>query len=415
MFVVSSRRPHPFLIMYALLYDVANIEMKEHDSEDRVNETCTEDTLGSSGFGHHSSEIKNELIGRTNGQHHNEDGDCEMEHTTEPSHCDYTSTLVRSESSDELVERIEEHQNDDGDYETEDRIDCEYNSSLVCNDGSEIKSVERIEEHHSEDGDHETEDRIDSHDYNSSLVCSDSSEIKNELVERVEEHQSEDGDYKAEDSHCDYNSNPIIQGMTQLLHAHMFFKIIQWVPPVEEHLVPEIKMVLLFIVGIAHFKLANYEEAKLSFNACIALCVPMETRGNGDIGLCNVYLGDAEYNSQHYLKAATHYKKGIELHSTNNMAMLFHLVPPSLSTVHTKINVVQHSGMLPNWLIVCVSMRWPLRKLSLTKKSLLPTLVWAISTSPWGRTNVLSHTMSSLSTCQRKCVTASPLAGPMAT
>ena len=129
---------------------------------------------------------------------------------------------------------------------------------------------------------------------------------------------------------------PIIQEVTPLLHAHDFPVIIKRVCPVSECLPPDIQVPLHFILGLAYFKLANYKEAKLSFNACIAQCIILGTSGHGDIGLCSVYLGDTEFNTQHYLEAATQYKKATQLYSVNNVAGLFRMVPPSLSAVHAK-------------------------------------------------------------------------------
>ena len=133
-------------------------------------------------------------------------------------------------------------------------------------------------------------------------------------------------------SHPAYQ-HPIIQEVTPLLHAHDFHGIIKRVCPISECLSPDIQVPQHFILGLAYFKLANYKDAKLSFNTCIAQCV---NSGQGDIGLCSVYLGDTEFNTQHYLEAATLYKKATQLYSVNNVAGLFRMVPPSLSAVHAK-------------------------------------------------------------------------------
>ena len=130
--------------------------------------------------------------------------------------------------------------------------------------------------------------------------------------------------------------HPIIQEVTPLLHAHDFHGIIKRVCPVDECLPPDIQVPLHFILGLAYFKLANYKDAKLSFDACIAQCDAMGTNGQGDMGLCSVYLGDTEFNTQHHLEAATHYRKATQLYNINNVAGLFRMVPPSLSAVHAK-------------------------------------------------------------------------------
>ena len=132
------------------------------------------------------------------------------------------------------------------------------------------------------------------------------------------------------------HQHPIIQEVSPLLDAHDFHGIIKRVCPVDECLPPDIQVPLHFILGLAYFKLDNYKDARLSFNACIAQCDTMGTGGQGDIGLCSVCLGDIEFKTQHYLEAATHYKKATQLYSVNNVAGLFCMVPPSLSAVHAK-------------------------------------------------------------------------------
>ena len=131
--------------------------------------------------------------------------------------------------------------------------------------------------------------------------------------------------------------HPIIRDVTPLLHASAFSKITQHVEPMLQQISDvAIKVPLYFIDGLSFFKCGKYDDAKARLNTCIELCVPMGTKANGDVSLCNVYLGDTEFNSRNFVVAADHYKKAAAMYSAVNMAALFRMVPPSLSAIHAK-------------------------------------------------------------------------------
>ena len=122
--------------------------------------------------------------------------------------------------------------------------------------------------------------------------------------------------------------------LTQLLHASDYPKILQQlgtntsVPP--DSLIPA-----LFIKGVAYFKMAKYTEAQESFKKCEATA--KEAKRDGDVMLCNAYLGDIEYATQKFSEAVHYYKRAIANHSAGCVAALFKLNPPSLSAVHAKL------------------------------------------------------------------------------
>ena len=131
--------------------------------------------------------------------------------------------------------------------------------------------------------------------------------------------------------------HPIIRYVTPHIHASAFLKIIECVEPILEQMSDvAIKVPLYFIDGFAFFKCGKYDDAKARLNTCIELCVPMGTKANGDVSLCNIYLGDTEFQSRNFLVAAEHYKKAAAMYSAVNMAALFSMVPPSLSVIHAK-------------------------------------------------------------------------------
>ena len=125
----------------------------------------------------------------------------------------------------------------------------------------------------------------------------------------------------------------IFKEITPQLHASDYPKVIQLLGDID-NLPPEHHIPALFIAGVAYFKMSKYDESKTHFFRCESLAIG-ENR-EGDVMLCNAYLGDIEYASQSYLKAAKHYKYSIKYYSPGSVALLFKLTPPSLSAIYAK-------------------------------------------------------------------------------
>ena len=123
--------------------------------------------------------------------------------------------------------------------------------------------------------------------------------------------------------------------ITQLLHASDYSKIIQHVGMVSVPQQPDSIIPTLFISGVAYFKMFKYEQAREEFAKCAAAA--REFHRDGDVMLCNAYLGDIEYASHNFTKAAHYYKTAVSHHSTGSVAPMFKLTPPSLSAVHAKL------------------------------------------------------------------------------
>ena len=111
---------------------------------------------------------------------------------------------------------------------------------------------------------------------------------------------------------------------------------------------PELLIPRLFVVGLGHFKISKFNEAKKYFKSCEAKAMIISMRqsgGNGDVGttlgdvmLCNVYLGDIELFSCKYLKAAEYYQKAIKVfYPESVLATYFRLRTPTLSIVRAKL------------------------------------------------------------------------------
>ena len=122
--------------------------------------------------------------------------------------------------------------------------------------------------------------------------------------------------------------------LTQLLHASDYPKILQQLGTTTclpaDSLIPA-----LFIKGVAYFKIAKYTEAQESFKKCETTA--KEAKRDGDVMLCNAYLGDIEYATQKFSEAVHYYKRAIANHSAGCVAAMFKLNPPSLSAVHAKL------------------------------------------------------------------------------
>ena len=124
-----------------------------------------------------------------------------------------------------------------------------------------------------------------------------------------------------------FNANEI----TQLLHASDYPKIIQLLGNIPESMIPS-----LFIAGVAYFKMSKFEEAEFYFYK--AKTAAIEANRDGDVMLCSAYLGDIEYASQSYLRAAEYYKESIEHYTSRSVhvAIIFKLTAPTLSAIYAK-------------------------------------------------------------------------------
>ena len=123
--------------------------------------------------------------------------------------------------------------------------------------------------------------------------------------------------------------------VTQLLHASDYSKIVQQVGNPSTSLRPDSYIPSHFIVGVVYFKMTRYSEAREHFKKCES--VAKEAGRDGDVMVCNAYLGDIEYASQNYTKAAQFYKIAIAHHAPGNVALMFKLTAPSLSAVNAKL------------------------------------------------------------------------------
>ncbi len=132
-----------------------------------------------------------------------------------------------------------------------------------------------------------------------------------------------------------YNSDQlVISRITDLLHSGEFKEILIVIqpylkPPNSISLIP-----MVFMAALSHFKLGDRSEAASFFEKGTDLCLKFGKLG--DSALCELYLGDIHFLFRNFLQASSYYKKAISNYSTDTVAALFRMVPPSLSTIHSK-------------------------------------------------------------------------------
>ena len=124
--------------------------------------------------------------------------------------------------------------------------------------------------------------------------------------------------------------------LPKFLHGRNYTQIIQFFGEISNRL-PQLQddfILLHFVTGIANFKLSEYKEARRHFQECERAA--KQVFKNGDVMLCNAYLGDIEYADQSYSEAAQYYKAAIKYYSPESMADMLRLSSPTLSAIHAK-------------------------------------------------------------------------------
>ncbi|XP_064402633.1 uncharacterized protein LOC135348378 [Halichondria panicea] len=158
---------------------------------------------------------------------------------------------------------------------------------------------------------------------------------------------------------------------TKLLHVPDYQKMIQilnGVTPAQEDVVAH-----KFIRGIAYFKVGKLRQAMDDLHECEKFALEsiederrahsqrqldsgvfsmqpgsqassqasslqylQQSSKKGDVAVCNVYMGDLHYTSGSYLEASKCYQRAADLYDRECVARLFRMVPPTISTIHSK-------------------------------------------------------------------------------
>ena len=122
----------------------------------------------------------------------------------------------------------------------------------------------------------------------------------------------------------------------ELLHAQDYNGILHLAyegdpPPI---LPPLFKMPYIFITGLVYYKLSSHKKSIQLFTECLKLA---EYCGrDGDITICNIYIGDIEFAKRRYSKAAERYQTALQHYSIESVAQDLSIVMPTRSAVWLK-------------------------------------------------------------------------------
>ena len=132
----------------------------------------------------------------------------------------------------------------------------------------------------------------------------------------------------------DEQPDEIFKEATDLLHASDYDKILLIIGKISEDAPSRYYIRAHFVSGVCHFKKHKYSQASDHFQLCEIRA--HKERRDGDVMLCNAYLGDIKYASQSYLEATKHYKKAVEHFAAAQVSATFKLTPPSKSAIFAK-------------------------------------------------------------------------------
>jgi tetratricopeptide (TPR) repeat protein len=127
-----------------------------------------------------------------------------------------------------------------------------------------------------------------------------------------------------------------IRGTAELLHAQDYTRILPLAyegdPP--DSLPPLLKIPFVFITGLAYYKLSNHKKSVQFFTKCLALAD--DCGRDGDITICNIYIGDIDFAKRRYSEAAGRYQTALQHYSRESVAQDFRMVMPTRSAVWLK-------------------------------------------------------------------------------
>ena len=127
-----------------------------------------------------------------------------------------------------------------------------------------------------------------------------------------------------------------IRGTAELLHAQDYTRILPLAyegdPP--DSLPPLLKIPFVFITGLAYYKLSNHKKSVQFFTKCLALAD--DCARDGDITICNIYIGDIDFAKRRYSEAAWRYQTALQHYSRESVAQDFRMVMPTRSAVWLK-------------------------------------------------------------------------------
>ena len=103
-------------------------------------------------------------------------------------------------------------------------------------------------------------------------------------------------------------------------------------PP--EYLPPETKIPYVFITGLAYYKMSSHKKSVQYFHQCLGLAEQCER--DGDVTICNIYIGDIDFAQRKYTEAAGGYQTALHFYSRDSVAKDFRMILPTKSAVWSK-------------------------------------------------------------------------------
>ena len=124
--------------------------------------------------------------------------------------------------------------------------------------------------------------------------------------------------------------------LAELLHAQDYARILplsyDGQPP--EYLPPETRIPYVFITGLAYYKMSSHKKSVQYFHQCLVLAEQCER--DGDVTICNIYIGDIDFAQRKYTEAAGRYQTALHFYSRDSVAKDFRMILPTKSAVWSK-------------------------------------------------------------------------------
>ena len=124
--------------------------------------------------------------------------------------------------------------------------------------------------------------------------------------------------------------------LAELLHSQYYVRIPSLAydgqPPTS--LSPVTRIAYIFITGLAYYKMSNHKKSVTHFERCLGLAE--ECHRDGDVTICNIYLGDIDFAKRKYTEAAGRYQQALYQYSRDSVAKDFRMILPTKSAVWLK-------------------------------------------------------------------------------
>ena len=173
-----------------------------------------------------------------------------------------------------------------------------------------------------------------------------SKEVLNRSIPTAE--QTINDTKRNEPSHHHFNydreQNDNIKTLAELLHAQDYARIVPLAydgqPPMS--FPPDMRIQYIFITGLAYYKMSNHKKSVQYFQNCLEMAE--ECHRDGDITICNIYIGDIDFSKRKYTDAAVRYQSALYHYSRDSVAKDFRMILPTKSAVWLKCGSAFKNG-----------------------------------------------------------------------